>query len=239
MGITGRVLEQTGQRHSRVKRIAQNEAAFRAANEQIDAVNAAGAQLPVFPIVCECGADDCLLVFPVSAGLYRRVRGHPSRFLVKTGHVAEDVESVVEQHDEFEVVEKHPGEPQRLAEQSDPRAESGVVDEEIARRIAENEARFRDANERIEEAVLRLEPSAQTLPFVGECGRASCLTIIRLTIEQYEAARDDPRYFLCEPGHEMVGNGLGRVVRDMGKFVIVEKIGEAGEIAERRDPRSA
>ena len=46
---------------------------------------------------------------------------------------------------------------------------------EMARRIGENEARFRAANEKIENAALRLQPDMKTLPFVCECGRPECL----------------------------------------------------------------
>jgi hypothetical protein len=222
----------------RAERIARNEAAFRETNEQIDALNAAGAKLPEFPVVCECGSDDCVLVLTVDARKYDEVRAHPDRFLVKSGHEIPDVESVVERHGDFVVVEKHAGAPRQMAQETETRAGAGVVDDEVARRIAENEARFRDANERIEEAVLRLEPDAHTLPFVCECGRPECLTTIRLTIAEYETAREDPRFFVCEPGHEILGPGLGRVVRETSKFVIVEKLGEAGRVAERRDPRS-
>lgn len=225
-------------RSSRVARIARNEAAFRETNEQIDALNEAGAKLPEIPVVCECGSDDCVVVLTVDSQKYEEVRGRPDRFLVKAGHEIPDVESVVQRLGDSVVVEKHVGVPQQMAEATDTRAVTGVVDDEMARRIAENEARFRDANERIEDAVLRLEPNAQTIPFVCECGRPECLTTLRLTIGEYEAAREDARFFLCEPGHEILGSGLARVVRETSKVVIVEKLGEAGQVAEQRDPRS-
>ena len=91
---------------------------------------------------------------------------------------------------------------------------------EMARRIAENEARFRDANEKIEAAVKRLEPSAVTIPFVCECGRPDCLQTLRLTVAEYELARQNPRYFACAPGHQLTGPGLGRLVEERGNFVI-------------------
>ena len=47
----------------------------------------------------------------------------------------------------------------------------GEMDPELARRIAENEARFRAANEKIEGARLRLEADPITVPFVCECVR--------------------------------------------------------------------
>ena len=111
------------------------------------------------------------------------------------------------------------------------------TDPEMARRIAENESRFRAANEKIEAAVQRLEPSAQTIPFVCECGRPDCLQTLRLTVAEYELARAHPRYFVCAPGHPLTGSGLGHVVEERRNFVISEKTGAAGAVAEERDPR--
>jgi hypothetical protein len=111
-----------GQPYSgRAERIARNEASFRATNEQINALNAAGKGLPTILIVCECGAYECLSTFTVSTRQYTEVRQHPARFLVLPGHEMTDVESLVEQHEEFVVVEKLPGEPRRIAEETDPR----------------------------------------------------------------------------------------------------------------------
>ena len=225
--------------HERQARLTANEAAFRAANEQIDALNAAGARAPHFPIVCECGSASCLDVLTVEAEHYTAVRADPHRFLVKLGHEAPDVESVVERRDGYVVVEKDPGLPQEIAEATDPRSSGHLtISDPSARRIAENEARFRDANEHIEEAVLRLEANAYTLPFVCECGRVECLKTMRLTVSEYELARQDSRYFVCIPGHQIVAPDLGRVVQEYPKFVIVEKLAEAGKVAEELDPRA-
>ncbi len=218
-------------------RIARNEAAFRQTNEQIEALNTFRAQAKRFPIVCECGFENCAEVFMVEAEEYGAVRTDPHRFLIKPGHEAPDVETVVDRRADFVVVEKKPGLPQRLAEATDPRA-GEHVSPAAARRIAENESRFRDANERIEEAVLTHEVTSFTMPFVCECGREECLKILRLSLAEYELARQGPRFFLCAPGHEIVGQGIGRIVRESSKFVIVEKIGVAGAVAEERDPRS-
>lgn len=221
----------------RQARIARNEAAFRQANEEIEALNTSGARATRFPIVCECGSENCAEVIMVAAEEYGTVRGDPHRFLIKPGHEAPDVEAVVDRHGDFVVVEKNPGLPQQLAEATDPRSGEGDVSPAVARRIAENESRFRDANERIEEAVLEHEITAFTMPFVCECGREECLKTLRLTLAEYELARQEPRFFLCIPGHEVLGAGIGRLVRETSKFVIVEKVGVAGAVAEERDPR--
>ena len=107
----------------------------------------------------------------------------------------------------------------------------------MARRIAENEARFRNANERIEVAFDHLEPESWTMPVVCECGRRDCFQMLRLTREEYERVRQHPRHFVCSPGHQITGEGLGRIVEEDGRFVISEKLGLAGAVAEDLDPR--
>jgi len=107
----------------------------------------------------------------------------------------------------------------------------------MSRRIALNESRFRAANEKVEKAWVRLGASEQTLPFVCECGRRECLLVLRLTVAQYEQGRRSLKLFLCAPGHEITGDDIGRVVQREPTFVIVEKVGEAGAVAEQADPR--
>lgn len=118
------------------------------------------------------------------------------------------------------------------------RVHEGGVDAETARRIGVNESRFRSANEKIETAVLRVEATAPTIPFVCECGRRECYVTLRLKLDEYEHAREHPRRFVCCPGHEITGPELGRVVLRTDRYVIMEKLGLAGDVAEALDPRS-
>ena len=112
------------------------------------------------------------------------------------------------------------------------------MDPALARRIAENEVRFRAANERIEAARLRLDADPITVPFVCECGRIECLQTVRLTIAEYEFVRSDGAYFVCVPGHEITVGGVGRVVQDTRSYVVAQKTGLAGDIAEQHNPRA-
>ena len=111
------------------------------------------------------------------------------------------------------------------------------LDDEAKRRIAENESRFRAANERIEDAGERFGVDVSALPFICECGRPTCVVVIRVTIPDYEDVRAEPRQFMCAKGHEITADGMGRVVREGEGFVVVEKLGVAGEVAENHDPR--
>jgi hypothetical protein len=103
------------------------------------------------------------------------------------------------------------------------------------RALAENEARFRAVNERIEELSLESGAGDGTIEFVCECGNPECAEPLRLTVGEYEWLRRDPARFGVVPGHE---NGVeGEVVRDEGGFRAVEKTGVAGAVARETDPR--
>lgn len=104
-------------------------------------------------------------------------------------------------------------------------------------RIAESQSRFREANEQIEATADRMK-LVGPIPFVCECPAPACTDIVRMSLDDYEAVRQHDRRFFVAPGHQdlAVSGGAGEVVgRDQGgRFVVVDKIGIAGEIAAER-----
>jgi hypothetical protein len=107
----------------RARRIGENEALFRRLNEEVEGVNRSFASITrTMDLVCECGDLACLERFVVPIELYERVRGDARRFFVLPGHVADDVEEVVERLDGYVVVQKRPGVPADVAERTDPRS---------------------------------------------------------------------------------------------------------------------
>jgi hypothetical protein len=99
-------------------------------------------------------------------------------------------------------------------------------------RIAVNQSRFREANERIEAAADTMELLGP-IPFICECPVETCLEIVRVTFDDYEDVRRDPRLFVCAPGHEApsIEAGAGIKVAETAGYVVIEKVGVAGEIA--------
>ena len=71
------------------------------------------------------------------------------------------------------------------------------------------------------------------IPFVCECPDRDCAEIVRLTFDEYEAIRQDPRRFFNVSGHETasVDAGAERIVAVAGDLTVVEKIGVAGDVA--------
>jgi hypothetical protein len=109
-----------------------------------------------------------------------------------------------------------------------------------ARKLADNQSRFRTANERMERSALshRFEPD-QGVPFLCECADPSCYEIVMLSMEDYEQVRAHPSRFLVVAGHEDEEAQHERIIEAEHGYAIVEKVGTAGEEAARLHPRSS
>jgi hypothetical protein len=99
---------------------------------------------------------------------------------------------------------------------------------------AANEAVHRDVNEAIERG--RWPAEHQAISFRCECGRAGCTDLIELTRDEYEHVRSSGRRFALVAGHE--DPSVEDVVETHPGYAVVQKRGQAGEVAEETDPRS-
>jgi hypothetical protein len=94
----------------RAARTAQNESLFREVNERVKELNKAFDALSLHPEwICECGNTDCLEPIPMTQAEYEAVRARGNDcFLVKPdeAHVVPEVESIVERHERYWVVQK-------------------------------------------------------------------------------------------------------------------------------------
>ena len=98
---------------------------------------------------------------------------------------------------------------------------------------AENEATFRDANERIRAAERELDPPLEHVPYLCECDDVDCRETIRLSAPEYERVRDDGARFAIAPGH----SSDGEVVEQHEGYLVVCKQDGGGEVARALDPR--
>jgi hypothetical protein len=101
---------------------------------------------------------------------------------------------------------------------------------ESQERLAFNEATFRKVNDGIERG-----SDDDRVAFLCECGRLGCNQLIELSRDDYEAVRAHPKRFFLLANHELLE--VERVVERHDDYLVVEKRGEAGDIAERTDPR--
>lgn len=91
---------------------------------------------------------------------------------------------------------------------------------------------FRQVNERVEELAEGLDLTPE---FVCECGRADCDARLAVPVDEYERIRANGRRFVVAAGHERPE--VEKVVDERNGWLVVEKTGEAGEVAEAEDPR--
>jgi hypothetical protein len=103
-------------------------------------------------------------------------------------------------------------------------------------RAARNEALFREVNEEVERLTARLGGGGDRADFVCECSQAECTEWLRVPLGLYESVRAAPRRFLLVAGHER--SEFESVVERGAGYVVVEKEGTAGRIADGTDPRS-
>lgn len=102
--------------------------------------------------------------------------------------------------------------------------------EPSAERAARNEVLFREANAKIDERRAELGVNAERTPYLCECEDERCNAVLLLSHDEYDAVRrGGARRFFVLPGH--VGDH-SRVVDDRGAYLVVEKVGAAGEAAE-------
>ncbi len=102
-------------------------------------------------------------------------------------------------------------------------------------RAARNEALFREVNEQVEILAARLHEPPEPIGFLCECSNGDCSEHVFLTRSEYEQVRRDSRRFILLPGHE--APEIERVVERQERYLVVEKHGTAGVIAEKTDPR--
>ena len=90
-------------------------------------------------------------------------------------------------------------------------------------RIQHNNEVFRDANERIREAVKEYDHEVDRIPFLCECPVEDCAEVIRLTPDEYSQLRRNPNRFMTAVGHEGREAPAGSVVSRNDEYVVVEK----------------
>lgn len=109
------------------------------------------------------------------------------------------------------------------------------MSEERARRIAENEATFRNVNEQIR----RIGGSSRSpvSTYLCECGNPACEEKVSLSPAAYETIRGHPHRFFVKRGH--VFPDVESVVEVQPEYEVVEKVTPEGRrVVEETDPRS-
>jgi hypothetical protein len=105
------------------------------------------------------------------------------------------------------------------------------------RRTGENQAMFRDVNERIRAAKEGRTAWVGISQWMCECADEDCTERIRMSLDEYEELRANATHFAVAPDKSHVVPDGERIVEKHDCFWVVEKVGEAAEAAEERDVR--
>lgn len=212
-------------------RKALNQGTFRDANEKLERgarqILGGDDQAPV-PFLCECSRIECTEIVLATLTEYEAVRARPRGGILVAGHPEPSIERVVDENERFVVTEKF-GEAGEIHAAQDPRRE-----DEQARRIGENQALYRQVNERIEELNESLGSFSGVFEIMCECGDLGCTEMVSVPHDLYEHVRKSSARFITKPGHEIVD--VEHVVERHEAFVVVEKDpGPARRVAEETD----
>ena len=110
--------------------------------------------------------------------------------------------------------------------------------DERQERIAKNETVFRAANRELENADREEGAGAdQPIDVLCECGRQGCSGVITLTVADYDRVHAQADRFVVVPGHE--STEIENVVEERADYVVVDKFGEAEDIAEEQGDSSS
>ena len=108
----------------RGRRIGRNEIVFREVNERLRELGESFSLVSEFAsFVCECADAGCTDRIELALADYERVRSDPKWFVIVSGHEELEYERIIEQRDDYAIVEKLPGGPAGMAIRDDPRSE--------------------------------------------------------------------------------------------------------------------
>jgi hypothetical protein len=108
---------------------------------------------------------------------------------------------------------------------------------DTARRIGQNEALFREVNDRIERVTESLQVQTDQIAILCECGDQTCTERIEISPAEYERVRGEPTSFFVCSGHEQLD--FEDVIERHPRYSVVRKRkGPPADIARELDPRN-
>ena len=109
-----------------------------------------------------------------------------------------------------------------------------MAEEAGERKRAQNEAAFREVNEDINAIIDGHGADLPAAPVVCECGDRGCRRLINVPMRTYREVRKSPRRFFYDLVHDGQTDDETSTIEAHDRFLVVEKSGLAGEIAEAR-----
>jgi hypothetical protein len=103
---------------------------------------------------------------------------------------------------------------------------------------ARTQSLFRDVNERVRQINDAFSIALPLGDWVCECANDACTSRVALSPADYERIRSNPARFVVLPNEVHVDHTIENVVERHEAYWIVEKTGDAAELAALVDPRA-
>jgi hypothetical protein len=111
----------------------------------------------------------------------------------------------------------------------------GASGDEREIRAARNQSMFRAINERLTHGDAVAEITGGHM-IACECADPTCVQTLAISTAEYQEVRREPRRFAVRHGH--IFPDVETVISEAATYVVVEKIGQAGEVAEALEPEA-
>jgi hypothetical protein len=103
---------------------------------------------------------------------------------------------------------------------------------------AKSQSLFRSVNERIGPLNESFSIIKRINDFVCECADETCTETIGMSVEEYEAIREQGNRFAVAPRDAHVWFGVETIAQKHDRYWVVEKFGHCGSLSVKYDPRS-
>jgi hypothetical protein len=107
-----------------------------------------------------------------------------------------------------------------------------------AEQAARTQSLFREINERVRSLNESFSQLVDLGDWICECANDTCVDRVEMSSRAYEAVRRDGAHFFVAPGNEHVWPDIERITERTDGYWVIEKTGQAGELARRADPRA-
>jgi hypothetical protein len=104
---------------------------------------------------------------------------------------------------------------------------------EVQERAAQNQALFREVNDRVKSLNATLLSVLPRGDWICECADTACFERIEMSIEEYVALRRDPHRFAVAPEASHVVQEAEQIVEYHDGYWVVEKVGVSARVAEQ------
>jgi len=105
-------------------------------------------------------------------------------------------------------------------------------------RAAMNQTLFRDVNEHVKDLNEGFSIVYPVGEWICECANDTCTERVEMSAAEYEKIRSEGTRFFVAPSDEHVWHDVELVTERNDRYWIVEKVGQAGELARVGDPRT-